>query len=144
MSGRGIRSSLAALAGPLAACGAGEGHALTGPGSPGAAARYALILPSAPADLGAMIVAVPGGGPKTLAFTMDAAIRRMALPTGDDGGWRTVILGRPPAGTIATITLQSSGSVAPIAVVIEAAADASGAYRSIAPSSFSLTVTRNY
>lgn len=142
MSGRPIRPSLVALAALLAACGAGEGRAVTGPDLPPAPARYALILASAPADLGAMVVAVPGGGPKSLAFTMDAGIRRMALPGDGDGSWRAVILGRPPVGPIGTITLLSSSGVAPVAVVIEAAADASGGYRTIAPSSISLTVTR--
>lgn len=87
MSRRPARHALVALTGLLAACGTGEGSSVAGPSSLSApvSARYALILESAPAELGAMVIALSGGGRKSVAFTIDAGIRRMALPGGDDG-----------------------------------------------------------
>ncbi|MEP6764849.1 MAG: hypothetical protein ABJB66_11085 [Gemmatimonadaceae bacterium] len=103
---------------------------------------FAVLLTSAPGNLGAIIFDVNGGGKKTLVLTNDAAVHGQAGATADQTTWRGVLLGRPSAARIGTITLDSASTTAPNVIVIEAAANASGNFMPISAATITLAVQR--
>ncbi|MEP6780361.1 MAG: hypothetical protein ABJC26_10770 [Gemmatimonadaceae bacterium] len=103
---------------------------------------FAVLLTSAPANLGAIIFDVSGGGKKMLLLATDAAVKGQAGATTDQTTWRGVLLGKPTSARIGTITLDAASTTAPNVIVVEAAANASGNFMPIASSTITLSVQR--
>ncbi len=108
----------------------------------GATKTFAVMMTSSPANLGAIIFDVAGGGTMTLTLTTDATVRSQVGATADPTRWRGVLLGKPTAVRIGTIVLDSASTALPTATVIEAAANASGNFMPIATANVTLVVQK--
>lgn len=108
------------------------------PTQPPPPSNFAVRISAAPVELGALVVAIQGGGPKRIAIVAGTR-SRVAQVAGSDG-YRALVFGASLSGDIATIALEGIDAGIPTAVVIEAAAGATGGYAPIAPAAVRLSV----
>ncbi|MDQ6610793.1 MAG: hypothetical protein M3Y64_00050 [Gemmatimonadota bacterium] len=139
------QSFIAALLVAAAACSKDSCVATDGScagAAPVGSKTFAVMMTSAPPNLGAIIFDVDGGGKKTLTLTTDATIRSQAAASTGSTAWRAVLLGKPTAVRIGTIVLDSASTVLPTATVVDAAANASGNFLPIPAGSITLIVQK--
>jgi hypothetical protein len=107
----------------------------TGCGGP---VTYDVSLQSAPANLGAVILSIQTADQSTV-----SVVSGRSLPAQLDGTGlrRGIIIGPVINGSIINIHFNSLPAGAPVVSVVDAAANQSGGYAVIPPSSLQLTVT---
>ena len=108
--------------------------------SPDRGATYRIMLQSAPADVGALLLTVQGNENKTVTFHGVRVIPASAQES--SSSVTAIIIGMAPSSEVATVVYQTTPQVPPTVQVRAASAGAAGQYRVIASGEVRLSVDK--